>query len=223
MLQLISIVMVHLVTEQLFCYKHAMPRPKSHSRDELVEKAMFHFWHYGYEGTSMDDLVHTTNVSRHGLYGEFGGKHELFAACLDAYIISIVSPAFARVEMPDATLQSIASFYDYQFKRGKNSGWPPSGCLMANTMTELAPHDEVAADKVWQHNKRLHAGFLNVLRNSRPTGAQNLSPQNLESLAAMLVTFTNGLWSMSRATPDPKLLRSVVSEFLTLIERRLKS
>jgi TetR/AcrR family transcriptional regulator, transcriptional repressor for nem operon len=199
-----------------------MPRPKSHSREVLVEKAMFHFWHHGYEATSMDDLVHATNVSRHGLYGEFGGKHELFAACLDAYVVSIVSPAFVQVEKPDATLQTIANYYDYQFTRAKNSRRPPSGCLMANTMTELAPHDEVAADKVWQHNQRLQAGFLNVLRNSRPARARNTSAQNLNALAAVLVTFTNGLWSMSRATPDLKQLRRVVREFLTLIERSLR-
>jgi TetR/AcrR family transcriptional regulator, transcriptional repressor for nem operon len=184
---------------------------------------MLHFWHHGYEATSMDDLVHVTKVSRHGLYGEFGGKRELFSACLDAYGVSIVSPAFAQVEKPDATLQTIANYYDYQFARGMKSGWPPSGCLIANTMTELAPHNDVAADKVKQHNMRLHAGFLNVLRNSRPAGGRNISPQNLDALAAVLLTFTNGLWSMSRATPDPKLLRRIVREFLTLIERSLSS
>jgi TetR/AcrR family transcriptional regulator, transcriptional repressor for nem operon len=200
-----------------------MPRPRSHSREALVEKAMFHFWHHGYEATSMDDLVQVTKVSRHGLYGEFGGKRELFAACLDAYGVSIVSPAFAQVETPGATLQTIANYYDYQFKRGRKSGWPPSGCLIANTMTELAPHDEIAANRVRQHNQRLHAGFLNALRNSRPAGARNITAQNLDTLAAMMVTFTNGLWSTSRATPDPKLLRRIVRDFLTLIERRLNS
>jgi TetR/AcrR family transcriptional regulator, transcriptional repressor for nem operon len=200
-----------------------MPRPRTHSREALVEKAMLHFWHHGYEATSMDDLVQSTKVSRHGLYGEFSGKQELFAACLDAYSHLIVSPAFTQVEGPHATLQTIASYFDYQITRAEKSEIPLSGCLIANTMTELAPHDGLAAEKVGQHNLRLHNGFLNALRNSVAVERQGTSPENLNGLAMVLVTFTNGLWSMSRTIPDPQALRRIARDFLNLIERSIKS
>jgi TetR/AcrR family transcriptional regulator, transcriptional repressor for nem operon len=184
---------------------------------------MLHFWHHGYEATSMDDLVQSTKVSRHGLYGEFGGKQELFTACLDAYSHLIVSPAFGQVEKPDATLQTIANYFEYQIARAESSEIPPAGCLMANTMTELAPHDGVAAVKVSRHNLRLRNGFRNALRNSLPVEQQQLPSESLNDLAMVLVTFTNGLWSMSRTILDPQVLRRIVHNLLNLIERSITS
>jgi TetR/AcrR family transcriptional regulator, transcriptional repressor for nem operon len=194
-----------------------MPRPKSHTRDQLVERAMLRFWHHGYEATSMDELVQATRVSRHGLYGAFGGKDELFVACLEAYSRDVVTPAFARVEAPGATLAAVADYFEYQISQAEPSSWPPPGCLMANTMTELAPHDATARAKVAGHNARLHSGFRNALENSGL--GKNGSAQKFDNLAAVIVTFTNGLWSMSRTVAQPAELRRVVQEFLQLVER----
>ncbi|MFN3213137.1 MAG: TetR/AcrR family transcriptional regulator [Henriciella sp.] len=75
-----------------------MPRPKSHTKDALVEAAMHRFWHYGYAATSMDDLVKATGVSRHGIYSDVGGKRALFLAGFAAYRDTVVAPALAAME-----------------------------------------------------------------------------------------------------------------------------
>jgi TetR/AcrR family transcriptional regulator, transcriptional repressor for nem operon len=178
---------------------------------------MLRFWRHGYEATSMDELVQATHVSRHGLYGAFGSKEELFVACLEVYSQEIVTPAFAQVEQPGATLDRIADYFEFQIARAEQSGWPPPGCLMANTMTELAPHNASAFEKVAQHNARLHSGFRNALGNS--IRRENESAETLGDLAAVMVTFTNGLWSMSRTAANAAELRRVVRGFLQLIER----
>lgn len=169
----------------------------------------------------MDELVQVTGVSRHGLYGEFGGKQDLFVACLNAYSHLVVTPAFAQVEAKGAALDAVANYYKHQIARGEASGLPGPGCLMANTMTELAPHDAAVSGIVAGHNARLHAGFRNALGNAAHVKAAKTPATRLNDLATMLVAFTNGLWSMSRATSDPAPLRRAVREMLVMTEGRL--
>jgi len=197
-----------------------MPKPKSHTRKELVSSAMMHFWRHGYVA-SMDDLVRATGVSRHGIYAETGGKHGLFAACLEAYVEEIVTPAFARVEQTGATLAEVAGYFEHQIALAEKSGLPGPGCLMANTMTEIAPHDASARASVENHNERLREGFRNALRNSQVAGSNNLTGKDREALAWTLVVFANGLWSMSRTVGDAAVLRRTIRTMLQLVERRI--
>jgi TetR/AcrR family transcriptional regulator, transcriptional repressor for nem operon len=194
-----------------------MPRTTLHTKSQLIESAMMRFWQHGYDATSMDQLVQATGVSRHGLYGSFRSKEKIFVACLEFYSHEIVTPAFAKVEHPGATWKTVADYFEFVIGRAEKFGWPPPGCLMANTMTELAPHNATAFERVAEHNARLHSGFRNALGDS--IRLENLSARKLDDRAAVLVTFTNGLWSMSRTASNAAELRRVVREFLQLFER----
>jgi TetR/AcrR family transcriptional regulator, transcriptional repressor for nem operon len=198
-----------------------MPRPKSQTRNDIVAKAMVRFWHHGFEPTSMDDLVRVTGTNRHSIYAEFGGKRELFAACLASYAGCVVDPAFRQVEQPGAGLDAIAEFFETQIRRGEAAGLPGAGCLMANTMSEVAPHDPAIFEIVAQHNQRLHAGFVNALTSAGSKKKGRRAIERLDSFAALLVVFANGLWLASRTADDAATLRRPVREILHLIERSM--
>jgi TetR/AcrR family transcriptional regulator, transcriptional repressor for nem operon len=198
-----------------------MPRLKTHTPEMLVDRAMLHFWSHGFEATSMDDLVRATGVSRHGLYGDFANKEDLFIACLQAYGDTIVTSAFAQVEHQDADLDAIARYFEQQIARGEAAGLPGPGCLIANTMTEIAPHNGRASAVVEAHNARLRTGFMNALANAAfRTGAQ-LDTADLDGLSIAMVIFTHGLWSMSRCVQNADTLRQAVKQMLGTIEKRI--
>ena len=117
----------------------------------------------GYNATSLDDLVNATGVSRHGIYGDFGGKRALFLASLDHYSEAVVTPAFAEVEAGGADLTTVAGYFEHQIRRAEGPGLPGRGCLMANTMTEVAPRDDEVRKLVSAHADRLRYGFANAL------------------------------------------------------------
>ena len=177
-----------------------MPRPRSHSVKELKLNAMKHFWKFGFHASSMSDLVDATNVSRHGIYSEFGGKHQLFLACLELYEEEVVTPAFARVESADAGLAEIADYFEFQINRAEQSGLPGPGCLVANTLTELAPHDPDIQKAARAHNRRLKKGFSNAISN---VSRGSLSKAEVGELGSFLVISAQGLWSLSRAFATP--------------------
>jgi len=63
-----------------------MGRKKSYDRSEVLEKAMQLFWKKGYEGTHLSELLKETGLNKFSLYNEFGGKAQLFHACLALYL-----------------------------------------------------------------------------------------------------------------------------------------
>ncbi|MEM7251263.1 MAG: TetR/AcrR family transcriptional regulator [Pseudomonadota bacterium] len=195
-----------------------MPRPKAYDRATLVREAMGCFWEMGFRGTSIGELVRRTGVSRHGLYCEFPDKDALFHACMDTYQAEVVSPAFGQVEAPDATIAAIVQYFSCQIDRGSERGLPGPGCLVANTATELGPHDERARKLVRRHHDRLRAGFRTAIANSAP----HLTEVACDELAEFLVTSAQGLWSFSRTVNHAEPLRRYAHTLMTLIEERLE-
>ncbi|KZL26458.1 TetR/AcrR family transcriptional regulator [Pseudovibrio sp. Ad37] len=197
-----------------------MPRKANITTQNLTDHALKHFWENGFHASSMDDLVKSTGATRHAIYGAFGGKKQMFLPCFQRYQDLVVSPAFTQVEQTDATLEQVATYFEAQINRAEETGLPGPGCFVANSATEVAPHDREVLAKVEEHNARLKRGFLNALRNETPSTHQ-LSTKDLELLAGVLVVFTNGLWSTSRLTQDGDFLRASTRQFLETIRTRI--
>jgi AcrR family transcriptional regulator len=62
-----------------------MGRHREFVENEVLEAAMFVFWHRGYDGTSIDNLTQATGVARPGLYAVFGNKDAIFRKTLSLY------------------------------------------------------------------------------------------------------------------------------------------
>src|ERR1700759_509039 len=62
-----------------------MARTKDFDEKEVLDKAIRLFWHKGYNGTSMQDLVDGLGISRSSLYDTYGDKHTLFIKALETY------------------------------------------------------------------------------------------------------------------------------------------
>jgi len=195
-----------------------MPRPKSHDRNTLLTDAMQYFWSNGYATSSMDQLVNATNVSRHGIYADFGNKRQLFLACMDFYQSEVVTPGFRRVESPEANIDAIHSYFETQMSLAEVPG---PGCFMANTSTELGPHDVDVQLKIIAHHARLKKGFVNALKNESAISGGDISAKEIREIAELLVSFAQGLWLLSRSIENVELLKKLVRTQLSLVRSRL--
>ena len=188
----------------------------------MIASAMTQFWDHGFEATSIDDLVATTGASRHALYGEFDGKRDLFLAALSIYRRDIVTPAFAPVEAPDGDLAAVAAYFEAQITKAEKIGLPGPGCLIANAMTQTAPHDAMVRAAVNEHNARLRNGFRHALKNERKKHTPKSLP-NIAALSTNMAVYAQGLWSMSRTVDDAAILRASYRDFLSTIRSRIIS
>ncbi len=194
-----------------------MPRTAAFNAEEIANAAMRHFWRHGYHATSMDVLVDAIGVSRHAVYSCLGSKNELYRRGFAAYQSAVVTPAFAVVEQQGAGLAEIEHYFETQIALAESVGLPGPGCLVANAMTETAPHYPCIAQEVAAHNRRLRTGFLHALSGENSA----LTVDELCALADFLVITAHGLWSASRAVTSAAPLRLHVATTLSLLRTRL--
>jgi TetR/AcrR family transcriptional repressor of nem operon len=95
------------------------------------------FWAKGYEATSMADLCCCTGLHKGSLYQAFGDKHTLFMDALRHYADSEFHETLAVVKDANTPLENLRAVAN----RVCEDATTEKGCMMINTMVELAPHD----------------------------------------------------------------------------------
>ena len=95
------------------------------------------FWRKGYEATSLVDLTEATGLNKASLYRVFGDKHQLFIAALKNYADIEFRETTAVVSEQASPLTNIRAVV----KKITDDAGSEKGCMMINSMVELAPHD----------------------------------------------------------------------------------
>jgi len=118
--------------------KHrSVGRPREFDEEAVLESAMEAFWRKGYEATSLTDLCDCTGLHKGSLYQAFGDKHQLFMRSLQHYadeeFREVASVAFES----DSPLENIKA----AIHKICDDAAGEKGCMMINSMVELAPHD----------------------------------------------------------------------------------
>jgi TetR/AcrR family transcriptional regulator, transcriptional repressor for nem operon len=198
-----------------------MPRPRSKSRDELISSAMGVFWENGFNATSVEDLVNATGVGRGGIYSDFGGKEDLFLACLEAYRARFADPAIHILTLGTDGLKSIEAYLDHFISLHEKRGMPGPGCFIATTMTELAPHNSEALRIVNAHSSELKAAFETSLKQATRTSDIQIDETETAEIAEFLVTSSQGLWSYGKSISDILILKQFKATLLELLRFRL--
>ena len=189
-----------------------MVRTREFDSGQALDTAMRVFWDQGYADTSMDDLVNATGVSRYGIYGTFGNKRELFIQALRHYAHGMLGKALTDLSRPDAGLAEIRAFFEQRMDASEEAG-TRMGCMVCNTATEVAPHDEEIAAAVRQLMGELAGVLENALENARQAGdvSKALDPK---ATSFFLVGLLQGLAVMARAGFPGKEGRTVVETAL---------
>lgn len=177
-----------------------MPRPPTYAREDVVRAAREAFWDDGYEGTAVSDLEERTGLMRSSLYLAFGSKRELFRSALDSYVEEVLDPLLAPMEFGAPDLRSIETFFSgVKAIVGQAGGHGRRGCLMVNTVAELATRDDDAALRSTAFRDRLHDAFVRALEGAAASGA--IAHDVLWRRANVLTAATFGIWLMARIDP----------------------
>jgi TetR/AcrR family transcriptional regulator, transcriptional repressor for nem operon len=194
-----------------------VPRTAEFDPRQALDKAMLLFWKKGYGDTSIDDLVGFTGVSRYGLYGTFGSKHDLFLAALDNYRDGVIAGQLQKLETNGAGWKEIRLFFEGLSALAK---MPEGrlGCLMCNTSTEVAPHDQQVALKVEAHIKRLQKAFQAALEQAQKRG-ELTSTIHIIQMSNFLVGVAQGIFALSRAAENAPIIEHFCVAALNSIEQ----
>jgi AcrR family transcriptional regulator len=158
----------------------SMGRPKSFSREEVLEKAMPVFWKHGFADTSLQQLERATGVNKSGLYTEFRDKDDLFVACLRHYLES--QGKRGLLSKKPLGWNNIEGF----LKNGPLNKGEQQGCFSVNSMREFAILPDEAYRVVTENRAQLQRLLAMNIEAEKPRMAPS-------AIAEMVLSFFSGL------------------------------
>ena len=82
---------------------------KQFDTEVALEQAMKVFWAYGYEATSLSELLKRMGIGKKSLYDTFGNKQSLFLKALEHYAHTNIRDLRTRLEAEGSPLGNLKS------------------------------------------------------------------------------------------------------------------
>lgn len=169
-------------------------RPREFDEDAVLDAAMDAFWSKGYEATSMADLCNCTGLHKGSLYQSFGDKHELFMRALHHYSDKEFRESMAVMKSSNSPLQNIRAVLHKVCEGVEDC----KGCLVINSMVELAPHNEDVKAAVNSFGEKRLKVMAEMIGEAQQAGEVRAGLQP-EKLAAQLMVTMAGLAATSKS------------------------
>ncbi len=186
-----------------------MARTRVFDEQQVLDRAMALFWRRGFEATSIQDLVEEVGINRASMYATFGDKRQLFIAVLDHYLTRVNGERLALLARPGSAVAAIAAFFEAIITASRGAE-KHLGCLITNTLTELAPSDPEIAAKLRASLDRVEGAFAAAIRRGQESNEMAVD-QDACALARFLVGTAQGIRVLARSGAPPATLREIVT------------
>jgi len=193
-----------------------MPKVKQFDEVEVLKKAKDVFTEKGYNGTSMDDLVQATGLSRSSIYDTFGDKHGLFLRTLDQYKTAQLDDLTQLQAKTDSPKKKIRIIFDYTVKDILTDE-ERKGCMLVNASIEMSCVDKVIAKAALESMEEMEGHLYILIKEGQAKGeiAKKASPK---ALARYLYNSLMGLRMVGKSRPDADALREIVKVTLSILD-----
>ena len=186
-----------------------MARTKDFDENEVLTKAIQLFWHKGYNGTSMQDLVDALGISRSSLYDTYTDKHTLFVKALESYQCTGMGKIQEIINTPAPAKETIKKLLEYVID-GLLDDKQQKGCFMVNAEVELAPHDAEINSMVCKNEQQMEDAFYQVIEKGKYSG-EITTQQDARALARFIFNTVKGLRVTSKSTTDKAVFDDIVN------------
>ncbi len=184
-----------------------MGRNFEFNREETLNRAMQVFWQKGYKATSIKDLIDEMGIQPGSIYNTFGDKHSLFIEVIRHYGEVVTTNALKSLEQEGSPLQNLRNFFNEIITRPNDKKC--KGCLIVNTVVELAPHDNETSDILRQIMQKIELSFYNCLKKAQE---QREIPENkdIKALSRYFASSTHGLLVTGKSNASRYEMQDVV-------------
>ena len=193
-----------------------MARTKDFDEGEILNKAVSLFWHKGYNGTSMQELVDALGISRSSLYDTYVDKHTLYVKALEYYqntasgnLCSVVNNTPSAKDAVKFLLELTTTdlLKDKQHK----------GCFMVNAEVEVAPHDAKVKNIVRKNEQQIEELFRQAIQRGQQNG-EITNKQDAKALARFFMNTVKGIRVSAKSTTDKAFFSDIISTALSVLK-----
>lgn len=193
-----------------------MPKNKQFDENDVLYKAKDVFCQKGYNGTSMDDLVQATGLSRSSIYDTFGDKHGLFLTTLNKYRCDQSGQLKALLEKTESPKKKIRIMFDHVVN-DILSDKQRKGCLLINVTMELTSVDNDVANIAHANMEEFEQQFYNLVKEGQAKGeiTKNFTAK---ALSRHLYNSMTGLRLTGKNRCDADTFKDIVKIALAILE-----
>ena len=163
-------------------------RPREFDEEAALEAAMEAFWAKGFEATSMADLCDCTGLHKGSLYQAFGDKHTLFMNALAHYADSEFHATTAVLSESASPLENLRAVVNKICEDAAGE----KGCMMINSMVELAPHDPAVKTALLGFGRQRMQAVTEMIANAQGSGELSVKTEPQKLARQLMMTMAGG-------------------------------
>ncbi|MCH7315017.1 TetR/AcrR family transcriptional regulator [Acinetobacter sp. ANC 3882] len=191
-----------------------MGRPRTFDRDEAIQQAMFLFWEYGYDSTSLSLLKLNIGggITAPSFYAAFGSKEALFQEVVEHYLAThgqVISSLWDENLRPREAIE-LALRRSAKMQTELNH---PKGCLLVLSAGACSPENERIQKFLSKQRAKTREKFQQCIQRAVDTLSL---PADTEvcAYAASLHSFLLGLSMQARDGVSGTVLNHAVTELM---------
>lgn len=185
-----------------------MPKVKQFNKEKVLEAASVIFHQKGYNGTSIDEILKATGLSRSSLYDSFQDKHNLYLQALEFY----KNAGDQGMQWVDQKKLNGLEKIQFLFKEVVNhliEHPDDNGCLMVNAAAEMSKQCEKTAQVICNNKESVEELFNGWLSDAQADKILILTKPS-RSYGSFLFSTLCGLKVMSQSGASKNELNNVV-------------
>jgi TetR/AcrR family transcriptional regulator, transcriptional repressor for nem operon len=194
------------------------------TRQFIIEKAADLFNQKGYNGTTLQDIMDATGLTKGGIYGNFkrdgldkkGIKEEIAVAAFDHAVYRVYAAVGERTGVIENSLDKLKAVVYFYRERILN---PPveGGCPIQNTAIESDDANPVLRKKVLAAITDWKRRIVRTLEKGIENG--EIRPDvNLEDFATLFIGNLEGGIMLARVQRSPQPFEVMSRQLLTMID-----
>ena len=183
--------------------KKSRGRPKTLDRARTLNLAMESYWEEGVHSISLNEICRRADVSKPGLYREFGGEDGLMVAVLEHYIATVFAPVVELIQR-DRPFADVLNDVVEAITQERDT---PAGCMaakMRSTASGLGPLTSARLKRFQEECVQIYEEWIERAKRRKemsPAIATKLAASYLDTQLAMIVT-------QLAAGEDPVMIRA---------------
>ena len=193
-----------------------MARTKDFDETKVLDKAICLFWHKGYNGTSMQELVDNLGISRSSLYDTYGDKHDLYIKALQHYQHSSGDEMSQIISNAKTAREAIKQLLEFVINNLMNDK-QRKGCFMVNAGVEVAPHDPEVMRIITQNEQALEGQFLKTIEMGRARGDVS-KKKDARALARFFGNTVKGIQVSAKSAKNKTAFADIIETSLSVLD-----
>lgn len=195
--------------------KNTIGRPKTFDKDKILKLAMHHFWEYGYDRTSLDDLLLAMRIKKSSFYSTFKSKKELFSNSLSLYKEEM-SNQLNSLKKDIGAKQTMLMLTTMTIKELQETG-KVKGCLLINSGTECYKKYDDLSYQITKEFNFMQDLFKNYIQEAQEKG-EILNKKDAKIISGRYMNALNGLIVSIQAGASNELISDLEESLKEMLE-----